>query len=111
VAIARIELPRHFPNLPQLLLNPLLTCLSHLGASSSSSTTSTVLLNTLWTINALVKEWRTVKVAAGAEVMKTLEQVFAAPVGRVLEVWGEKERNGEGEWVLGEAGRYAFKFV
>ncbi len=49
--------------------------------------------------------------AAGAEVMKTLEQVFAAPVGRVLEVWGEKERNGEGEWVLGEAGRYAFKFV
>ncbi|GFZ42911.1 hypothetical protein JCM24511_00629 [Saitozyma sp. JCM 24511] len=114
VAVARIELPRQFPNLPQLLLNPLLTCLSHLSTSdsaTSSSSTSTVLLNTLWTINALVKEWRTVKIASGQEVMRTLEEVFFAPVARVLEIWGDKERNGEGDWVIGEAGRYAFKIL
>jgi hypothetical protein len=94
------------------LLNPLLTCLSHLSTSdsaTSSSSTSTVLLNTLWTINALVKEWRTVKIASGQEVMRTLEEVFFAPVARVLEIWGDKERNAEGDWVIGEAGRYAFK--
>jgi len=70
-----------------------------------------VLLNTLWTINALVKEWRTVKVAAGAEFLKSLEQVFSAPVGRVLAIWAEKERNAESDWVLGDAGRYSFKYV
>jgi len=109
VAVARIELPRYFPNLPQLLLNPLLTCLSTLGSGSSSSNTTTVLLNTLWTINALVKEWITVKMTHGSEVMKKLEEVFAAPVGQVLEIWAEKERNGGGDWIINEAGRYAFK--
>ena len=49
--------------------------------------------------------------AIGTDVMKTLEQVFSAPIGRVLEIWGEKERIGEGDWLIGEAGRYAFKFV
>ncbi|ORY25236.1 armadillo-type protein [Naematelia encephala] len=112
VAVARIELPSKFPNLPQLLLNPLMTCLSHLNEpSASSSSTSTVLVNTLWTINALVKEWRSVKISSGAQVMKTLEDVFLAPVGRVLEIWSERERHGEGDWVIGEAGRYAFKIL
>lgn len=41
--------------------------------------------------------------------MKILEDVFVGPVGRVVEIWGERERAGEGDWVLGEAGRYAFK--
>lgn len=112
VAIARIELPGKFPNLPQLLLNPLLTCLSHLstsGPTTSSSSTSTVLLNTLWTINALVKEWRSVKIAVGQEVMRILEEVFSAPVGQVLQLWSERSRNGDGDWVIEEAGRYAFK--
>jgi len=68
-----------------------------------------VLLNTLWTINALVKEWRTVKLAAGAQVMQTLEEVFVAPVGKVLELWAARERDGNGDWVINEAGRYAFK--
>lgn len=109
VTVARIELPRQFPNLPQLLLNPLLTSLSQLSSSGASSSTTTVLLNTLWTINALVKEWRQVKIASGHEVMLNLEQTFVGPVGKVLEVWGEKEREGSGDWVIGEAGRYAFK--
>nr|XP_031857373.1 uncharacterized protein CI109_007237 [Kwoniella shandongensis]KAA5524445.1 hypothetical protein CI109_007237 [Kwoniella shandongensis] len=111
VAVARIEYPRTWQNLPQLLLEPLLTCLAHLDhpSATSSSSTSTVLLNTLWTINALVKEWRTVKVAQGVAVMQAFEQVFTDPLQRVLAIWGEEERNGRGDWVLGEAGRYSFK--
>lgn len=112
MAVSRIELPAKFPNLPQLLLSPLLTCLAHLpssGPNASSSTKTTVLINTLWTINALVKEWRTVKIAAGQQVMHTLEEVFREPVERVLHTWSERERTGEGDWVIGEAGRYAFK--
>ncbi|WVQ94582.1 hypothetical protein IAU59_001662 [Kwoniella sp. CBS 9459] len=112
VAVARIEYPRAWDNLPQLLLEPLLTCLSHLdNVNSSSSSTSTVLLNTLWTINALVKEWRTVKVAQGAIVMQKFEEFFTEPVGRVLAFWGQRERDGQGDWVLGEAGRYSFKIL
>ena len=109
VIVARIELPRHFPNLPKLLLNPLLTSLSQLSSTGNSSSTSTILLNTLWAINALVKEWRQVKIASGQEVMRTLEDTFVGPVGRVLEMWSERERDGSGDWVIGEAGRYAFK--
>ncbi|WVQ62887.1 uncharacterized protein L199_001036 [Kwoniella botswanensis] len=85
VAIARIEYPKTWQNLPQLLLEPLMMCLAHLdNLSSSSSSTSTILLNTLWTINALVKEWRTVKVSHGALVMQKFEDVFTDPVGRVI---------------------------
>lgn len=113
--MARFEYPRQFPNLPQLLLNPLLTCISHLEsdptATQSSSTTATVLLNTMWTINALVKEWRSVKIMTGAQVMQSLEEAFVAPVGKVLQIWGARERDGNSDWVLGEAGRYAFKWV
>ncbi|WWD16828.1 hypothetical protein CI109_101260 [Kwoniella shandongensis] len=113
VAVARIEYPRTWQNLPQLLLEPLLTCLAHLDhpSATSSSSTSTVLLNTLWTINALVKEWRTVKVAQGVAVMQAFEQVFTDPLQRVLAIWGEEERNGRGDWVLGEAGRYSFNGI
>lgn len=113
VAVARFEYPRQFPNLPQLLLNPLLTCISHLEsdptATQSSSSTATVLLNTIWTINALVKEWRSVKIMAGAQVMQALEDVFVGPVGKVLEIWSARERNDNSDWALAEAGRYAFK--
>nr|XP_018264314.1 uncharacterized protein I303_02479 [Kwoniella dejecticola CBS 10117]OBR86472.1 hypothetical protein I303_02479 [Kwoniella dejecticola CBS 10117] len=112
VAIARIEYPKTWQNLPQLLLEPLLTCLAHLdNLSTSSSSTSTVLINTLWTINALVKEWRTVKVSHGALVMQKFEDIFTDPVGRVLAVWGEHERNGAEDLALNEAGRYAFKIL
>ncbi|WOO78855.1 Importin-11 [Vanrija pseudolonga] len=115
VAVARIEYPRQFPTLPTLLLNPLLTCLAHLDSHPHStapgSSTVTVLLNTLWTINALVKEWRTVKIASSVQVLQTLEEVFAAPVGKVLEIWANRERNGDDDWVIGEAGRYAFKIL
>jgi hypothetical protein len=68
-----------------------------------------VLLNTVWTINALVKEWRSVKIASGQEVMRMLEDTFAEPVGRMLGIWSERERNGLDDWVISEAGRYAFK--
>ena len=59
----------------------------------------------------MVKEWRTVKVASRVEVMRKLEQVFLAPVGKVLQIWEEKERNGEVEGLLAEVGKYAFKLV
>ncbi|WWD08730.1 hypothetical protein V865_006843 [Kwoniella europaea PYCC6329] len=108
VAIARIEYPKTWQNLPQLLLEPLMMCLAHLdNLSSSSSSTSTILLNTLWTINALVKEWRTVKVSHGALVMQKFEDVFTDPVGRVLAIWAEHERNGQEDLTLAEAGRYS----
>ncbi|WVQ83491.1 hypothetical protein IAT38_005632 [Cryptococcus sp. DSM 104549] len=110
VAVARIEYPRTWQNLPQLLLEPLLSCLPHLSSPGAlPQAISTILLNTLWTINALVKDWRTVKVAHGAAVMETFGQAFGDAAGKVLEVWGERERNGQGDWVIGEAGRYAFK--
>lgn len=110
MAIARIELPRTFPQLPELLLNPLLECLANIPQTLASSS-ATTLLNTLWTINSLVKEWRTVKLSSGAEVMRSLEGVFVEPVWRVLQIWGESKKDGgQGEgWVLEEAGRYAFK--
>lgn len=115
VSIARIEYPKVFPNLPELLLNPLLTCISQLEASphaaAPGTSTATVLLNTLWTINALVKEWRTVKLAAGQQVMQSLEKAFVVPVGKVLEIWSNCERAGETDWVISEAGRYAFKIM
>nr|XP_019050076.1 hypothetical protein I302_00497 [Kwoniella bestiolae CBS 10118]OCF29006.1 hypothetical protein I302_00497 [Kwoniella bestiolae CBS 10118] len=112
VAIARIEYPKTWQNLPQLLLEPLMMCLAHLdNPSSSSSSTSTILLNTLWTINALAKEWRTVKVSHGALVMQKFEDVFTDPVGRVLAIWAEHERNGQEDVTLAEAGRYSFKIL
>ena len=58
-----------------------------------------------------MKEWRSVKLVSGAEVMSNLEQVFAAPVGKILNIWEERERSGEVEWLLAEVGRYAFKVV
>lgn len=109
MAVARIEYPRVFPNLPQLLLDPLSSSIQQLHAHASSSTASTILLNTLWTINALVKEWRTVKVAAGQEAMRALEEAFVPPIQQVLDMWAEREQHGGADWVLGEAGRYAFK--
>ncbi|KAL7423456.1 hypothetical protein Q5752_001036 [Cryptotrichosporon argae] len=111
VAVARIEYPKTFPNLAQLLLNPLLACLSQLTAGTATAHTAVVLLNTLWTINALVKEWRSVRIQAGVGAMTAFEDAFVAPVGQVLEIWGAKESAGEGDWVLGEAGRYAFKIL
>lgn len=68
-----------------------------------------MLVNTLWTINALVKEWRSVKLTAGAQVMRSLELLFYEPVYQVLELWGSRETAGEVDWSMNEAGRYAFK--
>ncbi|ORX36457.1 armadillo-type protein [Kockovaella imperatae] len=114
VSVARIELPRHFPNLPQLLLNPLLTCLSQMSVGPNANLSpagSTLLINSLWTISALVKEWRTVKLTAGAEVMKMLESVLVEPVGRVLQIWAESQASGLDDWVTEESGRLAFKIL
>lgn len=63
----------------------------------------------MWTINGLVKEWRSVKIATGAQVMQALETEFVAPLGKVLEIWSARERAGSSDWVVQEAGRYAYK--
>lgn len=110
VAVARIEYPKTWQNLPELFLEPLLSTLPHLANPSSlTPAASTLLINVLWTINALVKEWRTVRIAQGATVMQTLEQLFTEPLRKILDIWGESERNGGGYLPLEEAGRYAFK--
>ncbi|OWZ26235.1 hypothetical protein C361_07067 [Cryptococcus neoformans Tu259-1] len=112
VAVARIEYPKTWQNLPQLFLEPLLSTLLHLANPSSlTPAASTLLINVLWTINALVKEWRTVRITQGAAVMQTLEQLFTEPLRRILDIWGESERNGGGYLPLEEAGRYAFKIL
>ncbi|KAL0242199.1 hypothetical protein I308_105828 [Cryptococcus tetragattii IND107] len=112
VAVARIEYPRTWQNLPELFLAPLLSTLPHLANPPSlTPAASTLLINVLWTINALVKEWRTVRIAQGATVMQTLEQLFTEPLRQILDIWGESERNGEGYVTLEEAGRYAFKIL
>lgn len=41
--------------------------------------------------------------------MQTLEQAFAGPVGSLLQIASAKELHGGDDWVLSEAGRYAFK--
>ncbi|KIR32027.1 hypothetical protein I352_05656 [Cryptococcus deuterogattii MMRL2647] len=112
IAVARIEYPRTWQNLPELFLAPLLSTLPHLANPSLlTPAASTLLINVLWTINALVKEWRTVRIAQGATVMQTLEQLFTEPLRKILDIWGESERNGEGYVTLEEAGRYAFKIL
>jgi hypothetical protein len=68
-----------------------------------------VLINTLWTINALVKEWKSVKLTAGAAVMRSLEECFGGSVQQILDLWGQKEQAGEADWYLSEAARYSFK--
>ncbi|GMK54406.1 hypothetical protein CspeluHIS016_0109920 [Cutaneotrichosporon spelunceum] len=112
VSVARIELPRTFTELPDRLLQPLAQCVTVLEAAGENpldAATATVLLNTMWTINALVKEWRSVKIQTGALVVQSLEQVFVGPLGKVLEIWSTRERAGSSDWVMHEAGRYAFK--
>lgn len=111
VAIARIELPKPWTNLPESLLNTLLTCLNQLESNATSSKTATVLLNTIWVINALVREWRSVKLTAGAAVMVSLGEMFYGPCQRLLSLWGQSEQNGQDDYVIQEAGRYAFKWV
>lgn len=49
------------------------------------------------------------RIAQGATVMQTLEQLFTEPLRKILDIWGESERNGGGYLPLEEAGRYAFK--
>lgn len=43
--------------------------------------------------------------------MRSLEEVFTEPVLKVMEFWGQSEAAGREDWVLNEAGRYAFKWV
>jgi hypothetical protein len=52
-----------------------------------------------------------VKIASGQEVMRSLESVFVEPVSRVLEAWSQRESAGQVDWVISEAGRYAFKWA
>ena len=43
--------------------------------------------------------------------MRSLEEVFTEPVLKVMEFGGQSEAAGREDWVLNEAGRYAFKWV
>jgi hypothetical protein len=59
----------------------------------------------------LVKEWKSVKLTAGAAVMRSLQEVFGGPVQQILDLWGQKEQAGGCDWYMSEAGRYAFKIL
>ncbi|WVO14781.1 hypothetical protein L204_102419 [Cryptococcus depauperatus] len=112
VAVARIEYPKTWQNLPDLLLSSLVSSLTQLkNLPVASSTTSTLLVNTLWTINALVKDWKMMRLAQGTVAMQTFEQIFSEPVREILEIWAKKEQEGGGNPTLEEAGRYAFKIL
>ncbi|WVQ77454.1 hypothetical protein IAR50_007140 [Cryptococcus sp. DSM 104548] len=112
VAIARIEYPKTWGNLPQILLDALTSSASCLNDPSNiPADAAVVLLNVVWTINALVKDWRTVRVAQGAAVMQTFEQAFTGPMQSIMEIWAGSAREGGGNAVLEEAGRYAFKVL
>lgn len=41
--------------------------------------------------------------------MRILEETFVELVGKVLEIWSQRESEGQVDWVISEAGRYAFK--
>ncbi|WVN87256.1 uncharacterized protein L203_102433 [Cryptococcus depauperatus CBS 7841] len=112
VAVARIEYPKTWQNLPDLLLSSLVSSLTQLkNLPVASSTISTLLVNTLWTINALVKDWKMMRLAQGTVAMQTFEQIFSEPVREILEIWAKKEQEGGGDPTLEEAGRYAFKIL
>ncbi|ODN87082.1 hypothetical protein L198_07084 [Cryptococcus wingfieldii CBS 7118] len=112
VAIARIEYPKTWVNLPQILLDALTSSANCLNDPLNiPADAAVVLLNVIWTINALVKDWRTVRVAQGAAAMQTFEQAFSGPMQSVMEVWARSAREGGGNATVEEAGRYAFKIL
>ncbi|ODO04862.1 hypothetical protein I350_05472 [Cryptococcus amylolentus CBS 6273] len=112
VAIARIEYPKTWGNLPQILLDAFTSSANCLNDPLNiPADAAVVLLNVIWTINALVKDWRTVRVAQGAAAMQTFEQAFAGPMQSVMEVWARSTREGGGNATVEEAGRYAFKIL
>ncbi len=80
VLVARIDYPRAWPTLLDEMYAPLQHAFdfvtqtppvedpgSELGRERSKQ--KTILLNCLWTWNALVKEWRGVKLPAGTQLM------------------------------------------
>lgn len=109
--MARIELPNSWVELPHTLLQHLLHCISLMSTNATTPQSNTVLHNTMWTLNALVKEWKSVKLQSGAAVMASLEDDFTEPALAILQRWGSYEMEGQEDWTLNEAGRYAFKSV
>ncbi|RXK35686.1 hypothetical protein M231_07059 [Tremella mesenterica] len=112
VAICRTEPFPQFAELAHHLVQRLPACRAFLRGEAfpgSSFNIPTVLLNTLWTVNAMVKEFRNVKMAVGEKIMNLLDQEVAGPVGQLMADWAEAEMQGGANLVLEEAGRYAFK--
>lgn len=137
VTVARADYPRHWPSLLQDLLGPLQESAAYLlsptggslsnnGSGTVSASTSasvsasgtpnpserqrhkTRLLNALWTWNAFVKEWRSVKIPAGANLMKDLLTNLRPTMLGYLEMLMARDPSLE-DWELLECARYAFK--
>jgi hypothetical protein len=75
VLVARQDYPRSWQSLPTDLLGPLRSSFEYVSTHEGGpgdgerNKQKTVLLNSLWTWNAFVKEWRGVKLPVGQQLM------------------------------------------
>jgi len=76
-------------SLPTDLLNPLTSSFSHISTHPTGdlqdqerNRQKVILLNSLWTWNAFVKEWRSVKLPVGQKLMAEVSlAIYDTPVG------------------------------
>ncbi|GHJ86997.1 hypothetical protein NliqN6_3399 [Naganishia liquefaciens] len=121
VLIARQEYPKIWPSLLQDLLGPLQQSFSYISSHSGPQAESvrsqnprewkkqkTILLNSFWTWNAFVKEWRSVKVPVGTKLMTDFVKDLRGPMLEYLEALMSREPVLE-DWEIMESARYAFK--
>ncbi|KAJ9092442.1 hypothetical protein QFC21_006824 [Naganishia friedmannii] len=130
VLIARQEYPKVWPSLLQDLLVPLQQSYGYISATNGSLAEQarlqnpddwrrqkTILLNSFWTWNSFVKEWRSVKIPIGTKLMTDasgLDLQFVrdlrGPMHDYLEVLMNREPVLD-DWEILESARYAFKIA
>ncbi|KAI5451703.1 hypothetical protein NCC49_001352 [Naganishia albida] len=121
VLIARQEYPKVWSSLLQDLLTPLQQSYGYISSHSGPQAESarlqnpeewkkqkTILLNSFWTWNAFVKEWRSIRVPMGTKLMTDFVRDLRGPMHDYLETLMSRGPVLE-DWEIVESARYAFK--
>lgn len=90
-------------DLPQLLLQSLQTSYQSATSPQRTPKSLTSLYNSVWTLNAFIKEWRAVRVPLGVQAMLQFANIFIPTVQQIV------QQAYEGEWQVQEAARYGYK--
>jgi hypothetical protein len=90
-------------NLPELLLHSLQTSYQTATSHQRDAKSLTSLYNSIWSLNAFVKEWRAVRVPLGVQAMAQFANIFIPTVQGIV------QQASEGEWQIHEAARYGYK--